>query len=196
MKNVLVLGGTGFVGAPVCEMLLRQGWQVTVPTRQRANAELLHRSFPEVRLLELDVHDEAALTRALAGQEAVVNLVAILHGTADAFEKVHVKLPQKLARGCGAAGVRQVVHLSALGADATRPQSAPSMYLRSKGQGEADLLQAAALGQHYKFDLTILRPSVIFGVNDKFLNVFAQLQKVLPVMPLASAATRFQPVWV
>ena len=196
MKNVLVLGGTGFVGAPVCELLLRQGWRVTVPTRRRANAELLHRRFPEVRLLELDVHDEAALTQAVTGHQAVVNLVAILHGTADAFEKVHVKLPQKLARACGAAGVRQVVHLSALGADATRPQSAPSMYLRSKGQGEAVLLQAAVLGQHAGFDLTILRPSVIFGVNDKFLNVFAQLQKVLPVMPLAGATTRFQPVWV
>ena len=196
MKNVLVLGGTGFVGAPVCEMLLRQGWQVTVPTRQRSNAELLHRSLPAVRVLELDVHDEAALTRALAGQQAVVNLVAILHGTADAFERVHAKLPQILARACGAAGVRQVVHLSALGADAAQAQSAPSMYLRSKGQGEAILLQAAALGQAYRFDLTILRPSVIFGDKDKFLNVFAQLQKVLPVMPLAGAATRFRPVWV
>jgi NADH dehydrogenase len=196
MRNVFVLGGTGFVGAPVCEFLLRQGWQVTVPTRQRANAERLHKVLPEVHLLELDVHDEAALTRALADQQAVVNLVAILHGTADAFAKVHVDLPQKLARASSAAGVRQLVHLSALGADAAQPQSAPSMYLRSKGQGEAVLLQAAASGQHFRFDLTILRPSVIFGDRDKFLNVFAKLQKVLPVMPLAGAATRFQPVWV
>ena len=196
MKNVLVLGGTGFVGAPVCEMLLQQGWQVTVPSRVRASAELLRRNLPEIHVLELDVHDETALTQALTGQQAVVNLVAILHGTADAFEKVHVDLPQKLARACSATGVRQMVHVSALGADAAQPQAAPSMYLRSKGQGEAVLLQAAALGQHYRFDLTILRPSVIFGDKDKFLNVFAQLQKVLPVMPLAGAATRFQPVWV
>jgi NADH dehydrogenase len=152
--------------------------------------------LPEIRVLELDVHDEMALTQALTGQQAVVNLVAILHGTVDAFEKVHVDLPRKLVRACSAAGVRQIVHLSALGANAIRPQSAPSMYLRSKGQGEAVLLQAAALEQASWFDLTILRPSVIFGVRDKFLNVFAQLQKVLPVMPLAGAATRFQPVWV
>ncbi len=196
MRNVLVLGGTGFVGAPVCEMLLRHGWQVTVPTRQRSHAERLHRNLPEVHVLELDVHDEASLTRALAGQQAVVNLVAILHGSADAFAKVHVDLPQKLARACMAAGVKQMVHLSALGADSAQPQAAPSMYLRSKGQGEAVLMQAARPGKQCTFDLTILRPSVIFGVNDKFLNVFAQLQKTLPVMPLAGAATRFQPVWV
>ena len=196
MKNVLVLGGTGFVGTPVCEMLLQQGWQVTVPSRLGASAELLQKNLPEIHVLEFDVHDEMALTQALTGQQAVVNLVAILHGTVDAFEKVHVDLPQKLARACSATGVRQMVHVSALGADAIRPQSAPSMYLRSKGQGEAVLLQAAALEQPSRFDLTILRPSVVFGVKDKFLNVFAQLQKVLPVMPLAGATTRFQPVWV
>ncbi|MEI7761761.1 MAG: complex I NDUFA9 subunit family protein [Comamonadaceae bacterium] len=196
MKNILVLGGTGFVGTPVCEMLLQQGWQVTVPSRLGASAELLQKNLPEIHVLEFDVHDEMALTQALTGQQAVVNLVAILHGTVDAFEKVHVDLPQKLARACSAAGVRQMVHVSALGADAIRPQSAPSMYLRSKGQGEAVLLQAAALEQPSRFDLTILRPSVVFGVKDKFLNVFAQLQKVLPVMPLAGATTRFQPVWV
>jgi NADH dehydrogenase len=170
--------------------------QVTVCSRLGASAELLQRNLPEIHVLELDVHDEMALTQALTGQQAVVNLVAILHGTVDAFEKVHVDLPRKLVRACSAAGVRQIVHLSALGANAIRPQSAPSMYLRSKGQGEAVLLQAAALEQASWFDLTILRPSVIFGVRDKFLNVFAQLQKVLPVMPLAGAATRFQPVWV
>ena len=196
MKNVLVLGGTGFVGTPVCEMLLQQGWQVTVPSRLGASAELLQKNLPEIHVLEFDVHDEMALTQALTGQQAVVNLVAILHGTVDAFEKVHVDLPQKLARACSATGVRQMVHVSALGADAIRPQSAPSMYLRSKGQGEAVLLQAAALEQPSRFDLTILRPSVVFGFKDKFLNVFAQLQKVLPVMPLAGATTRFQPVWV
>ena len=196
MKNVLVLGGTGFVGTAVCEMLLEQGWQVTVPSRVRASAELLQRNWPEVHVRELDVHDETALTQALTGQQAVVNLVAILHGAADAFEKVHVDLPHKLARACSAAGIRQIVHISALGADAEQPKSAPSMYLRSKGQGEAVLLRAAGLGTHTHFDLTILRPSVIFGFKDKFLNVFAQLQKVLPVMPLAGATTRFQPVWV
>ena len=197
MKRVMVLGGTGFVGAHVCEKLVRQGWHVAVPTRRRSNARhLLHLSL--VNVLELDVHDEAALTRVVTGQDAVVNLVAILQGNQAAFEKTHVVLPQKLARAGLAAGVKKVVHISALGVDGVQPQSAPSMYLRSKGQGEAVWLQAAkgGAGAQAPFDLTILRPSVIFGAEDKFLNVFAKLQQVLPFMPLACADARFQPVWV
>src|ERR1035437_7291402 len=195
MKNLLVLGGTGFVGTQVCEKLARQGWHVTVPTRQRNNAQhLLH--LPLIDVLEMDVHDEAALRHAVVDQAAVVNLVAILHGDQAAFEKVHVALPQKLARACVAAGVKKLVHISAMGANAQQPQLAPSMYLRSKGQGETALIQAANAGDPRRFDLTILRPSVIFGAGDKFLNVFAKLQRVLPVMPLACADARFQPVWV
>jgi NADH dehydrogenase len=200
MNNILVLGGTGFVGAHVCEKLVREGWHVTVPTRRRANAQhLLPLSL--VTVLELDVHDEVALTRALKGHDAVVNLVAILHGTQAAFDKAHVALPQKLGRACLATGVKQVVHISALGADALQASSAPSMYLRSKGQGEAVLMQAAmGAGANSQaqagFALTILRPSVIFGADDKFINLFAHLQKIVPVMPLAGADARFQPVWV
>jgi NADH dehydrogenase len=195
MKNVMLVGGTGFVGAHVCEKLVRQGWRVTVPTRRRSNARhLQHLSL--VTLLEMDVHDEAALAKAMQGHDGVVNLVAVLHGTQAVFERVHVTLPQKLARACRAAGVKQLVHVSALGANAQQPQSAPSMYLRSKGESEAVLMRAAGSADGTAFDLTILRPSVIFGAEDKFLNVFAKLQKVLPVMPLAGAETRFQPVWV
>ena len=196
MKKILILGGTGFVGTHVCEKLVREGWHVTVPTRRRANAQAVQH-LPLLTVLELDAHDEAVLTRAVAGHDAVVNLVAILHGSQMAFEKVHVALPQKLARACLAGGVKRVVHISALGADAQNFQSAPSMYLRSKGQGEAALMQAAAgSATSAGFDLSILRPSVIFGAGDKFLNLFATLQKVLPVMPLAGAQARFQPVWV
>lgn len=195
MKKVLVLGGSGFVGTQVCAQLAAQGWQVTVPSRNRSNAQHLQ-ALPRLTLLQTDVHDEAALASAVMGQDAVVNLVAILHGTQAAFNEVHVKLPQKLARTCLAARVRQLVHVSALGVDARQPLRAPSMYLRSKGQGEAALMQAAGSGVGAAFALTILRPSVIFGAGDKFLNVFAQLQKVLPLMPLAGANARFQPVWV
>lgn len=147
-------------------------------------------------VLELDVHDPVALQRALAGHTGAVNLVAILHGDQLAFERVHVELPRTLARACVAAGVQKLVHISAIGASATQPQVAPSMYLRSKGQGEAALLQVANAAGPAALDLTILRPSVIFGAGDKFLNVFASLQRVLPVMPLACADARFQPVWV
>ena len=183
-RRVLVLGGTGFVGRSVCEQLVRAGWQVTVPTRRREHARsVMH--LPGLDILQTNVHDPAALARLLPGHDAVVNLVAILHGNEATFERVHVALPRQLAQACTAAGVRRLVHISALGAD---PQG-PSMYQRSKAAGEV-LLQAADL------DLTVLRPSVIFGAQDRFLNLFARLQSVFPVMPLAGAHTRFQPVWV
>ncbi len=184
MDTILVLGGSGFVGRHVCEKASRLGWRVTVPTRRRGNAQHLL-TLPRVEPVEAHVHDEAALTRLVAGHDAVVNLVAILHGDAAAFHKVHVELPQKLARACAAAGVRRVVHVSALGASL----DGPSMYQRSKAQGEAALRQA-------DLQLTVLRPSVMFGAEDRFLNLFARLQQTFPFMPLAGADTRFQPVWV
>ncbi|NVO04581.1 MAG: complex I NDUFA9 subunit family protein [Rhodoferax sp.] len=190
MKNVLVLGGTGFVGTHVCEKLVRAGYTVTVPTRRWNNAQdVLH--LPSLTVRELDVHDATALARAAEGHDAVVNLVAILHGDQAAFNKVHVELPQKIAAACASAGVAQLVHISALGANVQKPASLPSMYLRSKSLGEAILL--ASCGQ---MALTILRPSVIFGAGDKFLNLFASLQKIAPFVPLAGADARFQPVWV
>lgn len=195
MKNIFVLGGSGFVGAHVCEKLVRQGWHVTVPTRRRSNARNVQ-PLPFVTVLELDVHDEAALTQAMANHDAVVNLIALLHGTPEAFQKVHVALPRKIGRACVANGVKQVVHVSALGVNGPQPEAAPSNYLRSKGQGEAALVQAAGEGVSAAFNLTLLRPSVIFGAEDQFLNMFAKLQKVFPVMPLAGSHARFQPVWV
>jgi NADH dehydrogenase len=200
MKKIFVLGATGFVGTHVCEKLARQGWAITVVTRRRMNAQAIQH-LPRLTVLELNVHDEVALAGALAGHDAVVNLVAILHGTQAEFERVHVALPKKLAHACVKTGVKQLVHVSALGADALQPELAPSMYLRTKGEGEAVLIQAATgagadLAAHDGFDLSILRPSVIFGEQDKFLNLFASLQRILPVLPLAGAHVRFQPVWV
>ena len=188
MKKILILGGTGFVGRHVCEKLTQLQWRVTVPTRQEANARDIQ-MLPALDVFEANVHDEVALTRLVAGHDAVVNLVAILHGKQDAFDKAHVALPQKLARACAASGVQRVVHVSALGADTRNPDGAPSMYLRSKGHGEVAL-------QHAGLALTVLRPSVIFGAEDKFLNVFARLQKIFPVIPLAGSHALFQPVWV
>ena len=184
MKNILVLGGTGFVGRHVCEKLHRHGWHITVPTRRAINAAAVQH-LPRVTVLEADVHDPAQLRELVAGHDAVVNLIAILHGTEEAFERVHVQLPESLAQACLATGVRRLVHVSALGVSL----DSLSRYQRSKARGE-DVLRAAGL------DLTVLRPSVIFGAGDRFLNVFAGLQSVFPVVPLASAAARFQPVWV
>ena len=229
--NLLILGGTGFVGRSVCEALIDRsggaGGQVVVPSRQPAQARHLQ-MLPTLRLVQADVHDEAQLRTLLHGCDAVVNLVAILHGDDAAFTRTHVELPRKLVRACAATGVRRVVHVSALGvadfhADAPEaspdialaakgagpragfragpgagPQpgthaAAPSRYLRSKTAGEAVLASAAAAGG---IDLTLLRPSVIFGAHDRFLNLFASLQAVFPVLPLAGADARFQPVWV
>ena len=188
MFNILVLGGSGFVGRSVCERLVERSGgasgSIVVPSRRPARAKHIQ-LLPTLQVVPADVHDDAQLTRLVAGCDAVINLVAILHGSEADFQRTHVELPRRLAAACAAAGVRRVVHVSALGASA----QAPSRYLRSKAAGEA-LLQAAAL------DLTVLRPSVVFGEHDRFLNLFAALQAVFPVMPLAGATARFQPVWV
>lgn len=184
LKKVLVLGGTGFVGRHVCEKAALLNCRLTVPTRHQDTGKLLM-PVPWVDTVVANIHDEATLTELVRGHDAVVNLVAILHGNEDAFAHVHVSLVEKLVRACQATGVHRVVHVSALGARA----DAPSMYLRSKAQGEA-VLQAAGLELH------ILRPSVVFGAGDQFMNLFARLQSVFPVLPLAGAGTRFQPVWV
>lgn len=184
MNNILVLGGTGFVGRHVCEKIQREGWRSTVPTRRALNAAAVQH-LPRLTVIEADVHDEASLRRLLPGHDAVVNLVAILHGNEASFERAHVTLPATLARACHATGVRRLVHVSALGV----ALDGPSMYQRSKARGE-EALRAAGL------DLSILRPSVIFGAGDRFLNLFAQLQAVFPVVPLAGSTARFQPVWV
>ena len=184
MKKILILGGTGFVGSHVCEKLSRLPCRVTVATRKRASARHLQ-LLPMLDVAEVNLHDTAALTSLLAGHDAVINLVAILHGSQAAFDKAHVQLPLELVRACEASGVRRIVHVSALGASA----DSASMYQRSKARGEAILLDSG-------LDVTLLRPSVIFGAEDKFLNTFADLQQLLPVIPLAGADARFQPVWV
>lgn len=184
MKKILILGGTGFVGTHVCEKLMKQSCHVTVATRRRDSARHLQ-LLPMLEVAEVDVHDSVALAALVAGHDAVINLVAILHGTEAAFERAHVQLPEKLVQACLSNGVRRIVHVSALGASL----GSASLYQRSKARGEA-ILQNSGL------DVTLLRPSVIFGAEDKFLNTFAALQTVFPVIPLAASSARFQPVWV
>jgi uncharacterized protein YbjT (DUF2867 family) len=188
MKHIFVLGGTGFVGRHVVQKLVKQGCTVTVATRRARHAREVQ-ILPGVTVLEVDVHQQQALQHALAGHDAVINLVAILHGNEAAFQRTHVDLPATLARAAVAAGVHRVVHVSALGVDPAQPDAAPSRYLRSKARGELVL-------RHPELAVAVLRPSVIFGAEDKFLNLFAALQKVFPFMPLAGAQARFQPVWV
>ena len=182
--RILVLGGSGFVGRHVCEHLVHSGCDVTVPTRRPDRASSVQ-TLPGLTVLRASVHDDATLQSLVAGQDVVINLIAILHGNTAQFDDAHVQLPQRLVRAMQATGVRRLVHVSALGADT----QGPSEYQRSKGRGEEVLRQA-------QLDLTLIRPSVIFGAEDRFLNLFAQLQRLAPVLPLAGGRTRFQPVWV
>ncbi len=188
MNNILILGGSGFVGSVLCEKLVRRhgggSLLVTVPTRRRVNARHLQ-ILPTIEVVQADVHDDGELTRLVAGRDAVINLVAILHGKEADFRRVHVDLPRRVAQACVAASVPRLVHISALGAAA----GAPSNYLRSKAAGEAALREAAS-------QATLMRPSVMFGAGDRFMNLFAWLQAFTPIMPLACADARFQPVWV
>jgi NADH dehydrogenase len=190
MRNILILGGSGFVGRATCAELVEHagggGLSLTVPTRRARNGRPIQH-LPGVEIVEADVgrDDGATLARLVAGRDAVVNLIAILHGDARRFEHVHVELPRRLARACRDAGVLRLLHVSALGVGA----DAPSLYLRSKAAGEAVLREAGLA-------LTVLRPSVIFGAEDRLTNLFASLQRVFPVLPLGGADARFQPVWV
>lgn len=187
MRRIVVLGGTGFVGQAVCEQLSRAfvGARIIVPTR-RPRFGLAVQSLPGVELVSAQVQQADALSKLLLRADAVINLVAILHGNQESFQQVHVELPKKLAQAAHALGVQRLVHISALGAS----ESAPSMYLRSKAAGEAALRPPGPV------NATLLRPSVIFGAGDRFLNLFARLQALAPLMPLAGAEARFQPVWV
>lgn len=182
--RVLILGGTGFVGRHVCEKLNRLGCSITAITRRARQASAIQ-SLPHLTVLEGDVYNAAFLQHQMAQHDVAINLIAILHGSEASFDKAHVQLPHIIAQACQASGLRRLIHISALGASLT----GPSHYQRSKARGE-EVLQQAGL------ELTVLQPSVIFGTEDKFLNLFAKLQQLTPVVPLAGAHTRFQAVWV
>jgi uncharacterized protein YbjT (DUF2867 family) len=182
--KIIILGGTGFIGRHICEKLVRAGHEVTVPTRKLENAREIQ-MLPRLQPVACNVHDAAELTRAVAGHTALINLVAILHGSEAEFERVHVDLPKAIVAACKAGGVKRIVQMSSLGA----ALDAPSQYLRSKGRGE-QVLTGSGL------DVSILRPSVVFGEGDKLLNMFAQLQRSFPAVPLAGCDAQFQPVWV
>ena len=186
LNRVCVIGGTGFVGGHVVNLLSAQRFLVRVPTRQRERARQLI-LLPTVDVVDANVHDEAGLANLVRGMDAVINLAGVLHDAngVRGFEQTHVELTRKIIAACHACGVRRYVHMSALGADV----NGPSKYQRTKGAGEA-LVRGCGL------DWTIFRPSVIFGSGDKFLNLFASLLAVLPVIFLGSPDARFQPVFV
>jgi NADH dehydrogenase len=185
-QTVLVLGGSGFIGRYVVARLAALGHRITVLTRRRATARHLI-LLPTVEVVEGDPFDPATLQRLAVPATAASNVAGILHERGrSTFARVHVELPRLLAEACRAAGVQRLLHVSALGADAG---AGPSRYLRSKGEGEAVVEQSG-------LDGTVFRPSVVFGREDRFLNLFARLARLFPVIALGSARARFQPVWV
>lgn len=190
-QRVVLIGGTGFLGTAIANRLAEAGVSVLIPTRRRSRAGRVL-LLPNVEVIEADCHDEATLSSLFADADAVVNLVGILHSRSASpygpdFARAHVELPEKIVAACKAVGVRRLIHVSALGADA----DGPSEYQRSKAAGELAIRAAAP-----EVEWTILRPSVIFGRDDSFLNLFAKLASAFPVLPLGGANARFQPVYV
>ena len=186
--DVVIVGGSGFIGRALASVLISRGQSVRIITRRREQARDLW-LLPKIEIVEANPHDEAALYDAFENADRVVNLVGVLHSKAGKpwgpdFDTAHVKLPARIARCMNRRKIRRLVHISALGA----ADHAPSMYLRSKAAGEA------ALRANQNIDLTILRPSVVFGADDQFMNLFARLQRFAPVVPLATPHARFQPI--
>lgn len=189
--RICILGGTGFVGRALCARLAADGHLLLVPTRHYERSRDLT-VLPTLRLLEGDVHSPEFLAACCEGQDVVINLVGILNErgrSGRGFARIHAELPEKIVTACRAARVRRLLHMSALHASL----SAPSHYLRTKAMGEDTVHRAAADGMA----VTSIRPSVIFGPRDSFVNRFAGLLKLAPgVFPLACPDAKFQPVYV
>jgi NADH dehydrogenase len=190
-QNILMVGGSGFIGTHIAERLAARGISIRIPTRHRERAKQLI-MLPTAEVIEANVHEPEVLAGLCAGMDVVINLAGILHSASGEpygrqFREVHEELPKKIVAACRQQGVRRLVHMSALNAAA----DAPSEYLRSKAAGEAAVMAAQG-----NIDVTVFRPSVVFGPEDRFLNLFAELERMLPVIFLAAPGARLQPVYV
>lgn len=187
IKKIGILGGSGFVGSAVVAKLAAAGYLVTILTRRSESAKHLI-LLPNVSVVECNILDYQALNSALRGMDAVINLVGILHQTRRiSFNAMHHQLPAQLAKICADLGIKRLLHMSSLQA----ANNAPSQYLRSKAAGEAALLELKS-----QLNITIFKPSIIFGRGDSFINLFAALIKFSPVILLAKPDAKFQPIWV
>ena len=192
IKKIAILGGTGFVGQSLCNRLSKDGYKLKVPTRNREFNRKNLILLPNLELIETDIHNSKNLKNLLADCDAVINLIGILNekgNNGKGFKKVHVELVKNLISACKIHGIRRIIQMSALGADA---KNGKSFYLKTKGEAE-ELLFSNTVG----IKNTILRPSVIFGRKDAFFNRFAKLLKISPLFfPLACYSTKFSPVYV
>lgn len=186
--NICVLGGTGFVGTELVIRLAGKGHNVRVPTRRLANGNDL-RVLPTVEIVVANVHNPTVLAQLFGGMDVVVNLIGILNERGRAtFRSVHTDLAAKVIDAMRAQRVPRLLHMSSLAASA----QAPSQYLRSKAEAEAQVRVAAAT-----VEATIFRPSVIFGPRDSLTNRFARLLKMSHgFLPLARPGARFAPIYV
>jgi uncharacterized protein YbjT (DUF2867 family) len=188
-RVVTVFGGTGFLGRRVARRLLDHCFGVRIASRRPERA----RSPPApgstvAEAVGADVHDEASVAAALAGAFAAVNAVGLYveRGGRETFRAVHVEAAARVARLAREAGVERLVHVSGIGAD----PASPSGYIRARGEGEAAVRDAFP-------GATLVRPSVMFGPDDRFLTTLARLLRMLPVYPLfGRGRTRLQPVHV
>ena len=187
-KLVTIYGGSGFVGRYIARRMAKAGWRVRVAVR-RPNEAIFVRPYGVVGQVEpvfCNIRDDASVRAAMAGADAVVNCVGVANQVgANGFDAVQHQGAARIARIAAETGVARLVHLSSIGADA----ASDSLYARSKGQGEADVLAAFP-------SAVILRPSIIFGNEDGFFNRFAAMARLGPVLPVIGADTRFQPVYV
>ncbi len=189
-RNILLLGGDGFIGKHLAFALANRGWCVTTPSRRphRKRELLVH---PSIRLVDGDITDTDTLQRLCADQQVVINLVGILHERRKGdFRRYHVDFVKFVVETCNQAGITRLLHISALGADQA---TGSSLYLRSKGEGE-NLLHT--FGQR-ELKVTSFQPSVVFGKDDVFVNQFAGILKwYAGFFPLACADSKLQPVYV
>jgi uncharacterized protein YbjT (DUF2867 family) len=188
IKRVTIFGGDGFIGRHLVQRLAARGATIIVYARHARDAvHLKPMGNPgQIVLANGDIRDTGRVAAAIAGSDAVVNLVGILRERgSQQFMSLQRDAAALLAKQAAAAGVGRLIHLSAIGADA----ASPSLYARSKAEGEA------AISASFP-DATILRPSIVFGAEDQFFNRFAAMAMLSPVLPIVGAATRFQPVYV
>lgn len=188
-KTVTLFGGTGFVGRYVAQMLAQRGWRIIVASRHPDRALPLKTAGAVGQVVPVfaDIRDDGSVAAAVAGADAVVNLVGILFERGkQRFDSIHGEAAGRVARAAAAAGASRFVQISAIGASA----NSPSSYARTKAAGE-EAVRAAFPGA------AILRPSVVFGPEDGFFNLFANLARTAPFLPLfGGGTTRFQPVYV